>query len=254
MTLTPTEQINFYASANSGYRPPILDEMYFSMSYPGFNPSVVLPNPDIKPERSVNLEIGMNGNFKGLFTDTDRLTFKASAFHDKVKDLITADMVGFDPATWTMYFQTYNIGNAVRKGFELSADYLVGNAEFHAGYGMTHAIDKSTHRRIGGITPQSFNFRAAYTYPAWNLKAWYRFRWNDGGTSNEETSWGSGEYKRYSSFSTHSVGLTWTPTIAGWADFRANLAVDNIGNEKYQRLNGAYGYGRTVRASISARF
>ncbi len=62
--------------------------------------------------------------------------------------------------------------------------------------------------------------RAGYTYKPWDLNGWYRLRFcTKGGESNIETSWGSGEYKKFSGFATHAVGLTWRPHLKDRADF-----------------------------------
>ena len=57
----------FWGSVTTGYRPPILDEMYYRMDYSSWGiQSVVIPNPDLKPEKSVNYEIGTSLTLRTL--------------------------------------------------------------------------------------------------------------------------------------------------------------------------------------------
>ena len=89
--------------------------------------SVVLPNPDLKPEESINVEIGVNGDYKSLFSDSDRFVFHANVFRDRVKNLInagaTGDMDFTDDGDMILYYSIDNVGKALKTGFEASADY-----------------------------------------------------------------------------------------------------------------------------------
>lgn len=259
LTLSPNKALSFYASVQTGYRPPFLDELYTSIEYPEWGMySVVLPNPDLKPEESINVEVGVNGDYKSLFGEADRFTFHANMFRDRVKNLInagaTGDMDFTDDGDMILYYSIENVGKALKKGFEVSADYYPGNADFHLSYGYLHAEDRSTGKKIPGLTPMQATLRAGYTYKPWNLNGWYRMRLYKGGKSNLETSWGSGEYKNLGGFATHAVGLTWKPHLKDWADFVFTFSVDNITNKKFRYLNGGYGVGRSYRAWLTANF
>lgn len=233
----------------------MLDEMFFAMSYPSTGiTSVVIANPEIKPETSLNYEIGLNSQLSRLITENDRLQLKGAVFYDKVKDLISADMVDFDPSTMTMYFKTVNVGEVVRKGAEVSADYSIGNASLHLGWGLVHAIDKETNERLPGIVPQTATLRTTWAVPSKDLKLWYRLNWYDGGKSSVDNYQTQEENIHLPSYCTHALGLQWTPSVANFADFTTTVAVENIANKTYQELNGSYGYGRTVRVNVTARF
>ena len=258
LTFSPTDSFSAYASVQSGYRPPMLDELYTSMSmYDGMIHSVVLPNSNVKPEESLNFEVGVNGDFKNLAAVDDRLSVKVAVFRDKVKNLIVAGLTGDSDMTddgMVLYYSIDNVGSALKTGFEASADYYIGDFDLHASYGYLHAKNEETGEEIPGLTPQQFTFRAGYTYKPWDFNAWYRLRAYKGGKSSEETSWNSGEYKTYAGFATHAVGFEWTPKVAGFADFAVNFAVDNVTNAKYRYLNGGYGTARTFRTWVSAQF
>lgn len=258
LTLTPTKNLSFYASAQSGYRPPFLDELYTAIEYADFGMySVVLPNPNLKPEESINLELGVNGDYPKLFGSNDRVTFHANIFRDRVKNLIQAGPTGdmdFGSDGIILYYTVENVGKVLKTGFEASLDYYPGNADFHLTYGYLHAEDKATGEKLNGLTPMQATFRAGYTFKPWNLNAWYRLRIFKGGTSNLETSFNSGEFKKLGGFATHAVGLIWKPKVKDWADFAVTFSVDNVTNKKYRYLNGMYGSGRAYRAWITANF
>ena len=240
---------------NTGYRPPILDELYFTMVYPGvIDNAVVVANPDLKPEKSTNWETGTNLNFKGLLAEDDKLNAKFTFFYDDVKDFIGSTSWMDPNVPGTMYFSTENLGHVVRKGIEVSAGYAIGNFSVRANYGLVHATDKTTDERVPGVTPQSANLRLGYTFPAQALDVWYRARWSKGGKSAEETDYGSGVYKHYASFMTHAVGVEWSPKVEGFVTFTAGAALTNLFDKEYRMLNGSYGYGRAARVWLSAQF
>ena len=259
LKLAPNKELSFYASVQSGYRPPFLDELYTSIEYPQYGMySIVLPNPNLKPEESVNLEVGLNGEYERVFAASDRFKFHANLFRDRVKNLIRAGATGerdiTDDGDLIIYYSVENVGRAVRSGFEASADYYPGNADFHFSYGYLHAEDRRTGEKIPGITPMQAVLRAGYSYNPWNLNGWYRLRLYKGGKSSLETVRDSGKYRELGGFATHSVGLTWKPHIKDWADMALTLSVDNVANKKFRYLNGGYGIGRSYRAWLSAAF
>lgn len=255
VTLKPHTSTEIWASVNTGYRPPILDELYFTMVYPGvIDNAVVVANPDLKPEKSTNWEAGTNFNFKGLLAEDDKLNTKFTFFYDDVKDFIGSTSWRDPNVPGTMYFSTENHGHVVRKGIEVSAGYAIGNFSVRANYGLVHATDKTTDERVPGVTPQSANLRLGYTFPAQALDVWYRARWSKGGKSAEETDYGSGVYKHYASFMTHAVGVEWSPKVEGFVTFTAGAALTNLFDKEYRMLNGSYGYGRAARVWLSAQF
>lgn len=252
LTLKPTDGLSFWASANEGFRPPIMDELYYSFSYnPQFFPVVVEPNPDLKPEKSWNYEVGMNGDFAGLAAQGDRLSVKAALFYDDVKDFI--NVRNWEDSQGVNHYKSENIGHVVRKGVELTAKYAVGGFDATLAYGLVHAVDKETDARITGVTPQSVKFQVGYAVPKTALHPWYRFNWYDAAAGDKIKNTAATKVK-YGSFATHSVGLTWAPKVPNFWDFTAGIALENITNEKYRFVNGSYGYARAVRVWVTGQF
>ena len=65
VSVTPMKGLSFWASAVEGFRAPVLDELYYSvdLGMPWLPGGVVDANPDLKPEKSWNYEVGMNALF-----------------------------------------------------------------------------------------------------------------------------------------------------------------------------------------------
>lgn len=253
ISVKPMKGLSFWASANEGFRPPVLDELYYSynLNFPGMPNAVVEANPDLKPEKSWNYEIGVNAVFSNLAADRDQLSIKAAAFYDDVKDFINIE--SWDDSAGATHYRAENYGHVVRKGAELTGTYSIGNFAATAAYGLVHATDKETDKRITGITPQSLNVKLDYTIPKFFLNTWYRLSWNDAASGDKAKNTPTSTVD-YGSFTTHSIGFTWTPKIPNFWDFAAGVAVENITNEKFRYVNGSYGYARGIRLWMSGRF
>ncbi len=253
VSVTPTKGLSFWASANEGFRAPVLDELYYSVDrgLPWLPGGVVDANPDLKPEKSWNYEVGMNALFGGVIADRDQTSIKAALFYDDVEDFInisqSTDAEGIE------HFRAENIGRVVRKGVELTGTYTIDNFRATASYGLVHVTDKETDERVTGITPQSVNLKLDYTLPKQFLSTWYRLSWNDAASGDKAKNTATTRVN-YGSFVTHSLGLTWTPKIPNFWDFDAGMAIENITDEKYRYVNGSWGYGRGVRVWVSGRF
>ncbi len=114
------------ARANLGldFRPPGFEELYR-------NEGLVVGNPDLVPERTLNFDIGITHT-------SERVRFEAVYFNLQTRDLI--DYLLISGFRW----KPYNIGRARSSGLELSADWAVGPEwTLRGNYTRTRAIDTS---------------------------------------------------------------------------------------------------------------
>lgn len=243
----PVEGVSLWTSAVSGYRPPILDEVYFNQAaIPGLTDAVVHANPDLKPEKSMNYEVGATANLGGLLAEADRLALRGALFWDDVRDFVNV-------RRWTDddhvdHYRAENVGHVVRKGLEVSADYQVDAWDVSLAYGLVHAENQETGRRVEGIAPQTVNARIARHVAPLDLDLWYRFRWEDASSVDRRRD------SSYDAFATHAVGAVWAPRIPNFWDFTAGVAVENLTNEKFRYAGESRGYARAVRFWVSGRF
>lgn len=94
----------YRASLSSRTRFPTLFNRYSTR----FGSAV--PNPDLDPERALNLELGYRGDFGPAMID-------AAVFYSKVEDVIESMPVGED------LVQSQNVGDGTYKGFEIAATW-----------------------------------------------------------------------------------------------------------------------------------
>jgi hemoglobin/transferrin/lactoferrin receptor protein len=122
--VTPLEGVQLFASYVEGWRPPSLRE-----TSAGSRGNRLVPNPDLDPEISKNIEYGLNILQNNVVTDGDSLRFKAVRFHNNYQDYI----VRAQPPGWATY-TWINIDEAEFDGFEVSGSYDAGYFFVQAGF------------------------------------------------------------------------------------------------------------------------
>lgn len=97
-----------FASASHKTRFPTIKDRYSARM------GRALPNPDLKPERALHLELGWRG------TLWPGAQVEASLFHARIGDLIQDALVDSDQCGGTVCDQAQNIGRARHRGAELT--------------------------------------------------------------------------------------------------------------------------------------
>ncbi|WP_428029132.1 TonB-dependent receptor domain-containing protein [Ancylobacter sp.] len=132
VTVEPVDGAQLYVNYSNALRFPSLFEAGSAFT--------IIPNPDLKPERSSNWEIGANYVRDGLFSANDQGMLKFSYFNWDVKDYVTREFRAFQGDGYEWFgMQVYNIDRAKFAGLEFSARYE--NAGFTAAFGANYYLD-----------------------------------------------------------------------------------------------------------------
>ncbi|MFC4256196.1 TonB-dependent receptor [Altererythrobacter xixiisoli] len=117
-TLTPTDGIQIFASYSEGWRPATLRETLLDMD------TLIRPNPSLRPEKSRNIEYGINVLQDGVLGN-DRLQTKLVYFDNRYTDFIMREY-GTSFGLETNYRTYTNIPQVHFRGVEASLDYNIG--------------------------------------------------------------------------------------------------------------------------------
>ncbi|MEM6934323.1 MAG: TonB-dependent hemoglobin/transferrin/lactoferrin family receptor, partial [Pseudomonadota bacterium] len=126
-----TDEVTIYGNLSRAFRAPTISELYqdgahFPVGLTEFNNFV--PNPDLEPEVSDQVEIGMRFDGDGVFAEGDRLQFGAAAYYAEVDDFIDTfvgpDFPAFGPPV--QITQARNT-DATLWGLELELSYDAGS-------------------------------------------------------------------------------------------------------------------------------
>lgn len=118
VVLEPVKGTQFYANYSNALRMPTLFESAAAYS--------LIPNPDLRPERSRNWEAGINVIRDGIFAPADKAMLKLGYFNWDVKDYVARVSRTFiDPTYGYTYtgLQVLNIDRARFEGLEFTGRY-----------------------------------------------------------------------------------------------------------------------------------
>jgi vitamin B12 transporter len=126
------------ASLGTAYRAPTFNDLYF----PGFS------NPGLDPERSVNAELGVRGQYGRGFWDV-------AVFETRADDLIAFDAALSAPG---------NINRARIRGLEAAAGVRIEDVSLRASLTVQDPVDRDTGKRLARQTRQSARIDADYRF------------------------------------------------------------------------------------------
>lgn len=237
---------NAYASLAGGFRAPNAQQIngVFDSSTV---PAVLLANPDLKPEKSQNIEIGVRALF-------EKFNLDVAVFSGRYKDLIYDKKplggkgIAGDPAI----FQTVNVDKAKIDGFEIRGqvqwtEIAGGKLSSPFAYGKTRGTDEVAHTPLSSINPSKLYAGLRYTNDSWDWQLNARHQ-----AGKEEADLSSPYLPkpavppRVRQFLV--PGVTTLDMQVQWIvqkNWRINLGVDNITNKKYWNWSDVQGLAAT---------
>ena len=163
----PTPHWGVFGSIATGFRAPEGQQVNSVYESPGGPPAKLLPNPDLKPEESRNLEFGARYS-------SDRLQVSASWFIGKFTNLIVEKSL-LGTVAGVQQFQTINVDQATISGFEVRGSVLWGNAWGGAwstpfSYGQARGTNDVTGLPLNAVDPAKFNAGIQYASGDWDVQ------------------------------------------------------------------------------------
>ena len=113
------DDVTLFLQYAHGFRSPPFDDVNIGLDLPQFNTRAI-PNPDLEPERSDSIELGLR--FSGA-----ALAGTLSLYDSRYRDFIESRVnIGAEPGTGTTLFQSRNIASARIYGVEAALDLAFG--------------------------------------------------------------------------------------------------------------------------------
>jgi hemoglobin/transferrin/lactoferrin receptor protein len=144
-----TQDTTAFGQYARGFRAPPFEDVNIGLEIPLFNYRA-LPNPDLRPETSDSLEIGLRSHGSAWRTTL-------SAYYTRFEDFIESRAnVGTDPLTGATLFQSRNIASARMYGVEL-ASHLDAGALLPSLPGWSLGLNASWARGDDTVSDQPLN-------------------------------------------------------------------------------------------------
>ncbi|MEX1994227.1 MAG: TonB-dependent hemoglobin/transferrin/lactoferrin family receptor [Steroidobacteraceae bacterium] len=149
----PTDQVAIYLQYAHGFRSPPFDDVNIGLDLPQFNTRAI-PNPDLEPERSDSLELGLRLSSAAV---TGAVSLYGSRYRDFIESRVN---IGAEPGTGTTLFQSRNVAEARIYGAEAALDLALrawhpSLADWGArvAFGWTEGEDTVRDRPLNSIDP-----------------------------------------------------------------------------------------------------
>ena len=216
---------NLFGQYAHGFRAPPSQDVNRALFLPFFK-FRVLPNPDLNSETSDGLELGIRKN-----SPTSEFSF--SVFHTQYDDFIeSAALVGFDPTSGELQFQSRNITNARIYGAEIhwkhSLENYVQGLRFEGGVYWSRGKNLDTEQPLNTVSPAQLVAGLNWHSPKQRFRTALMATFSDSQDHIDQT---EAEH-----FATPSYGLL--DLTAGWRisdSMQLEVGVFNLLDKKYWR-------------------
>jgi hemoglobin/transferrin/lactoferrin receptor protein len=163
-----------FANYATGFRAPNATQLNGFSEATSTGYATYLSNPDLKPETSKNLELGLRGR-------TGRLSFNASVFSGDFSQLIVdKKLLSGNPASCGAVapgcvYQSVNVDNATIWGGELSGSmdwgyWADGRWSTPFAYGQARGRDNGTGKPLNSIDPAMATLGLSYATQSWSAR------------------------------------------------------------------------------------
>ena len=238
-----TPWFGLFGSIARTVRMPNVDEI--------FTRSATRPNnPDLRPEKSDNVEAGFTLSFDGLLGEADRFRAKTTLFRNDVKDLI----VNVAGPAGTPYFQ--NVNRSRFKGLEVEAEYGIGGFFARGNASFIDGKDRLTGNYLNTIPANDYRLTLGYADAETGLSGGWTGEFaerQDQVTTGPFSSAGSG--LPTPGYSVHNLFFAFKPQSGPAQGFEFRFAVDNIFDTQYRRhLSALDAEGQSFRFTVANTF
>ena len=164
-----TSQWSVFGQYATGFRAPDAGQIngYFENRVP---PVIVIPNADLKPEKSRGIELGLRGRLPNL-------KFDAAVFASNYSNLIVDSVAvgGKGTPADPLVFQTQNTDRARISGFEVKGVYdwgriAGGRLSTPFSYGKTRGSNRQNGQPLNSIEPAQLALGVQYDTAPWSLR------------------------------------------------------------------------------------
>jgi hemoglobin/transferrin/lactoferrin receptor protein len=131
---------------------------------------VIVPNPDLKPEKSRSAELGMRARL-------GRVSADVAVFGGRFTNLILDNVLigGTGTAGDPQLFQTRNTDKARIEGFEIkgrveAGSLLGGQLGIPFAYGQSHGVNLTTGKPLNSIDPAQLSLGLDWRWAAWDVR------------------------------------------------------------------------------------
>lgn len=238
------------AGYGQGFRAPLLTEMFntglhfaFPLDATRFLIALFEPNPELRPETSRNVDLGLRYRNSRLEA---RAAYYRATVDNFIDTVVTATPFPPPGGVQFLFFESVNVQDATLWGWEASASWLAANRVLlRGGWSLPRGEDSVSDQRLASIPPSK-----VFVGADWQPTVWSTIGLNSRFYGSQDAIEGVIEARE--SYQLFDLYSSWSPDLLGGATLFLN--VDNLGDEEYRIVPfDTPGTGRDVRVGFSWR-
>jgi len=244
-----TNKLNLVLAYSQGFRAPNVDDITsFGKSGSGDAARYDTPNPNLDPEKSHNIEIGVK------FRES-QIEAGLSIYYSKITDLLEPRPTTFNGADSLFGFQTYsrqNVGEAELSGFDSFFQWYFSNHLIFTGnISYTYGQNLSANEPLSRVPPLNGYFSVTWNYEILSIKYYMLFASAQKRISQRDIR----DYRigidGTSGYMTQNISLM--ADINEYLDLFLNF--ENVFDELYKTHgSGLYSPGRSLTLGLALRY
>ncbi len=237
-----------YISYAEAFRAPSLTELYVSgQHFPG---NVFIPNPNLLPETSHNIEAGVNIRFRDVLAAGDRLRMRITAYQNDIDNYI-------EQLVFTTYTVSRNVASARIQGVEAEVQYDAGN--WFAGISATalKGDNRTTNEPLASMPAGRTTLSGGYRFLESGVTV--GARWQLVAAQDRQPTSVPGLAPETSGYGLLDLYASWRPSFA--PNLRFDIGIDNVFDQAYRRASwnsnpppNFYETGMNVRGAVTLTF
>ncbi|MCA3244438.1 MAG: TonB-dependent receptor [Alphaproteobacteria bacterium] len=241
-----SDATRLFASLGQGFRAPLLTEAFSGGTLGG--PLTLIPNANLKPEKSLTAEVGANHVRTLGWDGDDQLVLRGALFHTMLKDLIERQSIN------ATQFQFRNVPKAETYGTELSAAYTGQTWFGNAAVGYTRGENKTANQPLLDVPPLKLNTTLGRT--AEHQVGTWRTGWTmEAATNQTRVPRNDLLVSASKGYVVHGLFTELKPKQRMFREMTIGLAADNVFDKRYRRVTSFLDEtGLDVRAKLSIKF
>lgn len=247
-----TDVVELLGSVGTSFRMPWTSEM-FTSGYTGS--SYTIPNPELKPERGTNIELGTQFHF-------DQATVGITGFHTDYRNFIQTTQTTYEGLAAT---QRQNIGKARIQGLETNWRWQFRqDMNFYGNASYLRGTNRTTDLPLANIAPYSGLLGLQYIGQNQAYSVSGELVWAKGQSRYASTEYPTGGYgvmNMYAELQLDRLGFTQfknTQLILGISNLfdKSYVSAATASNMSYARsyINPLENQGRSFNATLKIRF
>lgn len=237
-----------YVSYAEAFRAPSLTELYVSgQHFPG---NFFLPNPNLLPETSHNIEAGVNLRFSDVLRSGDRLRMRVTAYQNDIDNYI-------EQLVYTTYTVSRNVASARIQGVEAEVQYDAGT--WFAGVSATalKGDNRTTNEPLASMPANRMTLSGGYRFLESGVTV--GARWQLVAAQDRQPTSVPGLAEETSGYGLVDLWASWRPGFA--PNLRFDVGIDNLFDHAYRRASwnsnpppSFYETGMNIRGAVTLTF